>query len=307
MSMRLEMLQVARLAPNLLLEARDLVAQFIASQFNDDGGFADRAGNSDLYYTVFGLEGLLALREPIDAARVAAFLAEFEDGEDLDFVHLGCLARCWSAVGNAVRLGDGSNVGETLGLSRQAAELIVARVEQYRADDGGYSQSIGDSHGTVYGCFLALATYQDLQLELPDAGRMIACIESQRADDGGFANGHDFPLGTLPTTAAAVTALRVLGAPLDKQIGDWMLTQCHESGGFLAMPDAPMPDLLSTAVALHALSGMHVSFEPVKERCLDYIDTLWVNKGGFYGNWSEDEIDIEYTYYGLLALGHLSL
>ena len=40
---------------------------------------------------------------------------------------------------------------------------------------------------------------------------------------------------------------------------------------------------------------------------LDFIDTLWTNRGGFYGNWTDDVLDCEYTYYGLLALGHLSL
>ena len=29
--------------------------------------------------------------------------------------------------------------------------------------------------------------------------------------------------------------------------------------------------------------------------------------GGFHGNWSDDYLDCEYTFYGLLALGHLSL
>ena len=29
----------------------------------------------------------------------------------------------------------------------------------------------------------------------------------------------------------------------------------HPMGGFLAAPQAPIPDLLSTATALHALSG----------------------------------------------------
>ena len=56
------MLQVARLAPNLLQEAAEPVAQFLRAQFNDDGGARDRAGNSDLYYTVFALEALKAVR-----------------------------------------------------------------------------------------------------------------------------------------------------------------------------------------------------------------------------------------------------
>ena len=72
------------------------------------------------------------------------------------------------------------------------------------------------------------------------------------------------------------------------------------------MPEAPIPDLLSTATALHALSGLHVDFSAVKERCLDFVDTLWTGKA-FCGNWGDDEPDVEYTYYALLALGHLSL
>ena len=68
-----------------------------------------------------------------------------------------------------------------------------------------------------------------------------------------------------------------------------------------------MPDLLSTATSLHALAGLQVSFARVKEKCLDFIDTLWSNRGGFVGTWADDTLDCEYTYYALLALGHLSL
>ena len=73
-----------------------------------------------------------------------------------------------------------------------------------------------------------------------------------------------------------------------------------------ATEDAPMPDLLSTATALHALSGHHVSFAHLKEPTLDFLDTLWTGRA-FCGNWADDEPDCEYTYYALLAMGHLSL
>ena len=46
---------------------------------------------------------------------------------------------------------------------------------------------------------------------------------------------------------------------------------------------------------------------PVKEPCLDVIDSLWTNRGGFFGTWEDDAVDCEYTYYALLAMGHLSL
>ena len=68
-----------------------------------------------------------------------------------------------------------------------------------------------------------------------------------------------------------------------------------------------MPDLLNTAVALHTLDALQAPLEPIRESCLDFIDSLWSAEGGFHGNWTDDQLDIEYTYYGLLALGHLAL
>ena len=74
------------------------------------------------------------------------------------------------------------------------------------------------------------------------------------------------------------------------------------------MPAAPLPDLLSTATTLHALATMEVDLPAsLRERCLDFVDTLWSAQGGFHGHWADDHLDAEYTFYGLLALGHLSL
>ena len=104
-----------------------------------------------------------------------------------------------------------------------------------------------------------------------------------------------------------MTLLRHFAQPIDPAIADWLLNRCHPQGGFFATPEAPIPDLLSTATALHALVGMKADIEPVKEKCLYFIDTLWSSQGAFFGNWEDDALDCEYTYYGLLALGHLSL
>lgn len=288
------MLQVARLAPRLLGDASELVLAFLNGKRNPDGGFQDRSGASDLYYTVFGLEGLIALRADLPAASVAGYLRSFGEGDGLDFVHLTCLARCWAALPPE--------------FSRDAPRAAIApRVEAYRSRDGGYHTEPDSERGTTYGCFLALGAYQDLGIPLPHAPAMLACIESLRADDGGYANQDDMPLGLTPSTAAAVMLLRHLEQRPPRELGDWLLSRCRPEGGFFATPLAPVPDLLSTATALHALSAMQVDLEPVKEPCLDFIDSLWTNTGGFYGDWSDDTLDCEYTYYGLLALGHLSL
>lgn len=98
-----------------------------------------------------------------------------------------------------------------------------------------------------------------------------------------------------------------LESPVDRDAGIWLLDRCHARGGFFASPTTPVPDLLSTATALHALSVLHVPIAGLCDPCLDFVDSLWTNRGGFFGTWADDAVDCEYTYYALLALGHLSL
>lgn len=300
MSIRLEMLQVARLAPKLLGESAGLVANFFRRQQNADGGFKDRAGGSDLYYTVFGLEGLRALEIHNSAATVETlagvekYLRTFGGGAGLDFVHLCCLARCWAAL-PADRL------------PAETRQEMLRGLERHRTADGGFNQIAGQPSGTAYGCFLAVAAHQDLPVMLPNPARLAQCLKFLETPDGAWANERGLKTGSTNATAATITLLRNLPAPVLPTAGDWLLARVHAGGGFLAAPGAPIPDLLSTATALHALAGLPRDLSSVKERCLDFIDTLWTNEGGFHGHWGDDDLDCEYTYYGLLALGHLSL
>jgi len=296
-SIRLEMLQIARIASKALGESTTLVRDFLLKQQNEDGGFRDRAGRSDLYYTVFGLDGLLALQAELPARRVAEFLGGFRSGGGLDFVHLCCLARCWAALGDSARLS----------LSGDWRNEIAARVREFRSADGGFSPARQASNATAYGCFLAMAAHQDLQIPLPDALEVVRALKFLETPDGAWANERGLKVGATNATAAAATLLRHLSMPVDARVGRWLLARCYPQGGFLAAPGAPMPDLLSTATALHALSGTQVSIDEIREACLDFVDSLWTNEGAFFGHWGEETLDCEYTYYGLLALGHLSL
>lgn len=291
------MLQVARLAPKLLGESADLVRDFLLRQQNDDGGFKDRSGRSDLYYTVFGLEGLLALQTPLPTARLIPYLERFQAGETLDFVHLCCLVRCWAAMGAEHLTGRGV----------AWADVVTARLETFRAADGGFNVTGGSAFGTAYGGFLGSAAYQDLGRPMPDGLRLVQSLKFLETPDGGWANERGLKAGATNSTAAMVTLLLRLGMPVASAVGDWLLRAVHREGGFVAAPRAPIPDLLSTATALHALAGLERDFSTIKEPCLDFIDTLWTNEGGFHGHWGDDSLDCEYTYYGLLALGHLSL
>lgn len=286
------MLQVARLAPSLLAEAGPRVLDFIQGQFNEDGGAMDRSGKSDLYYTPFALDGLIAMGVEPDRARTQGYLAQFGLGESLDLVHRACLARSFAALKEGFPSPD--YVPQTL-----------AAVEAHRSTDGGYAAEPGAEHGTLYHAFLALGVYQDLGQSLPDPAGVAASFAALRTPDGAYANAQELKLGTTPSTAAACAALVQLGLPVPAEVAPWLVGQQHEAGGFLAMPEAPMPDLLSTATALHALSSLGQGPGPLKERTLDFMDSLWTGRA-FCGNWADDEVDCEYAFYALLALGHLS-
>ncbi len=295
MSLRLQMLQIARVAQKTLGESAGLVRDFLLQQVTPEGGGADRAGRPDLYYTIFVLGGLEALQSEIPAARVEPFVRGFGDGAGLDFVHLGALARCRAAVG----LESGAD-----GVS----EAILARLEAFRTGDGGYDVKPGAPYGNAYGCFVALGAYQDLGAKLPEPLRMVQCLKFLETPDGAWGNVRGMRQGTVPATAAAITLLHQLGMPISAAAGDWLLAQTHEDGGWLAVPGAPVPDLLSTATALHALSCLDRPLpDSLREKCLDFVDTLWSAEGGFHGHWADDALDAEYTFYGLLALGHLSV
>lgn len=286
------MLQVARLAPTLLGESRELVVRFLRSTQQADGSFRDRGESSDLYYTVFGLEGLLALNEPLPA-ETADYLTRFGDGETLDFVHLTCLARAWGSVSKS-------------GPPERVRDPLTARLLGYRSDDGGFAVSPGSDTGTAYACFLAMGALEDLRADA-DLSAMAQCLAGLRAADHGYANHAGATEGSTPATSAAVMVLHHLGQAPDPRVTEWLRARCHYEGGFFAAPRAPIPDLLSTATSLHALAALQADIAPLKEPCLDFVDTLWTSRGGFYGNWTDQILDCEYTYYGLLALGHLSL
>ena len=293
MSLRLQLLQVARLAPRLLADSTPLVRDFFARQFNAEGAAVNRDGKADLYYTIFALAGAQAMDAPAPIEKTRSWLATFGDGEKLDLVHLGALARCWAAIG---------------GVESKTASAILTRIENFRQVDGGYNSSAKAGFGTAYDAFVALGAYEDLGVRPPDSLELIRSLKRLETADHAWSNRPDQKAGNLNATAGAVTLITHLGFAVNSAVGDWLLAQAAPQGGFLAVPGAPIPDLLSTATALHALSCLERRIpSELHERTLDFIDTLWSAEGGFHGHWADDFLDPEYTYYGLLALGHLSL
>lgn len=293
------MLDAARCGARYLGDSSHLVRDFVFSQLNPDGGFKARDGRSDLYYTVFGLETLLALETPALPKEVSGYLRQFGCGEGLDFIHLTCLGRAWAALAER---GLGWRPIFALKLRKQ----ILVGLENRRSLDGGYCPDGHGRFGTAYGAFFAVGACQDLGVELPRPERLLESLERLETPDGAWANEPGLPVGSTPATAAVVSVRQVLKRPAGSTAGEWLLARHCLHGGFRANPSAPLPDLLSTATALHALATLGHRCVGIRESCLDFIDSLWTSRGGFYGHWNDGTLDCEYTFYALLALGHLA-
>jgi hypothetical protein len=185
---------------------------------------------------------------------------------------------------------------------------LLKRLEAFRKPCGGWDNNLKREHGTAYGSFLALGAYQDMGKLPPKPLRILQSLKKLETPDHAWNNHPNLPIGSTNPTAGAVVLLNNLHLPINAEVGQWLRDRLHPQGGFVAVPGAPIPDLLSTATALHALAALDVRLtEEETDRCLDFVDSLWNATGGFHGHWSDDYMDCEYTFYGLLALGHLSL
>ena len=109
--------------------------------------------------------------------------------------------------------------------------------------------------------------------------------------------------GHSATTNATTAALSVLGqisqVKHEKAI-TYLKSMQDLSGGFKAAPSAPVPDLLSTATALFVLKSYK---EKPSYPALEFIEAHWAESGGFIATLLDDKSDVEYCFYGLLAIG----
>ena len=83
-----------------------------------------------------------------------------------------------------------------------------------------------------------------------------------------------------------------------------LLEYFREGSGFSALTSLETGDLLSTAVALFALRESNFDLRVIAPECLGFIEKNYYS-GAFLAGNGDNIADLEYTFYGLLALGSL--
>ena len=254
-----------------LLESEMLVdiKAYILRKQTIQGGFADRAGKCDLYYSLFGyyVAEAFSITEVKDPLR--NYVKRAVDESVLSGVNLYCAAILYAKL-------YGYDVATC-----KLRKLVKTDLKQVKNQQSEYTNFLG---------ILALYYLEDFI----GIKRIIGHYKS-------FKFPESLP---CPVTAAATILLETAGKP-DKYVADKLLAFYRGNGGFAALKQAPAEDLLSTAVALCALHFIDADIRLIKPECLSFVDELYDN-GGFRSMLLDVETDVEYTFYGLLALGSLN-
>lgn len=278
----------------LLLDSksRQRILDFIRNQQNADGGFRGRMQASDLYYTLFGLNSLMALGAAPPAERMREYLLSIE-ASALDLIHLHCLIRCLESL-------PASRASE------KHCSRARSRLMGYRSPMGGFTMTRHGEVASIYATFLAVHALRK-RSTIQQARRGVRhCLEKRRTADGAFADQPGLTTGTTTVTAAAVILMSAFQEDIPASVRTWLAAQQHQGGGFRATPGAPIPDLLSTSAALSALSALDAPLDSYITPTLNFIETVWHEEGGFTASLADTVPDCEYTFYGLLSLGHLA-
>jgi len=236
-----------------------------------------------LYYTLFGVDGLLVLGEEPEREKLLSYLKGFGEGQDLDLVHLACLARCWT------RLDEDSDGQSPLPHLLESLERMRRHAEP-----------------SIYSSFLVFISHEDAGVSLADPADFLRSWLLPSSWKSGMQGNITQMVQETTTLMAAVLVMEsALMGEVSKERSDWLLRRQCPSGGFLPHPGAPMPDLLSTAVAVYALRRTGMDHKINRRSCLGFVEAHWNEDGGFQASLIDSATDVEYTFYGLLALGAL--
>lgn len=264
-------------------EALQRVVGFVESQRTGEHSFMDKGGKADLYYTLFGWTLSIVLDIKLHTGRMKTYL-EKQDVESFDLIHYAAYRRLQMIRQLAV--------GGKIGLFANA--LLPKKIKELQA----FAEVPHNDRQSPYSQFIWLSL-------LEDAGRKPVAaafdLSPYRVQSGGYRNTVD---GLTATTNATVAALAIKGQLEGYKMNpdvEFLRERQDPSGGFAAAEASPLPDLLSTATSLFVLNSYGVKPKyPAKA----FIEAHWLDSGGFSATLLEEKSDVEYTFYGLLALGN---
>ena len=287
------MIALLRNALNLLDEqGREEVLQFLISQQNPDGGFQDRGGRSDLYYSLFGGLMLRAVEKETGDRKPNTEGVQPETRNQKPEL----IQKFKQFI---IRQSNSSVPGfiEKCCMVLLQKELKAGRNSQPKALIS-LGKSFWKERRSINLSYRSFVLFLTMDAVLPF--RRILKIGAKRMLAQTAVDQHS----PCSEVAAKVFLQKMMN--LDgSEDQDLLKSFACESGGFKAFAHLNNADMLSTSVALFALNYSGCDLRLHKPACLDFIGQNFSN-GAFLSGDGDQTVDVEYTFYGLLALGVLS-
>lgn len=265
-------------------QGREEVVQFIIESQNEDGGFRDRGENSDLYYSYFGLLILSALaREnkeqqenqsslvPDSLLKLKQFTQTQSSLKVPGFIEKCCLVLLQS-------------------------ELKLKRITRFRSMIS-LGRTFWKEHASINLSYRSFVLFLTLDAVLPVSSFMKG--PARRMMERTVINEHS----PCSEVAAKVFLNKMIGKENSKEV-ELLHSFACPSGGFKAFSHLDRADMLSTAVALFVLKYADADLRLIKPSTLAFIQSNY-SQGAFLSGDGDQTEDVEYTFYGLLALGVL--
>lgn len=316
--------QVVVAAEGFAKELRARHAAYLLASESPQGGFPNRAGHPDPYYTAFGLAGLALLgqlNQPLLHRAIEAVFPRRPPGNLPPPSSNSPLWQRWTLAELVGLVACASFAqGKTPHFASQAEDpfgrwggSVQQVVQDYlsllRRPDGGYAKHPASSTSSTYGTFLATLLQQWVGLPIETVENTAQMLLDRQRDDGGFAEWPSARQSGVNPTAAAVGWWALTGRmppSVRNRAAAFLASMQSAEGGFRAHGRIPIADLLSTFTALVALELLEASSAVNRQAVRRYILSLQLPTGGFRAGLWDQAADVEYTFYGLASLALLA-
>jgi hypothetical protein len=250
-------------------DTQQQVADFIITQQNVNGAFNNRGGNPDFYYSLFGywLCEELELNDIKEKHRV--FIDSYAGKEPAGTIDL--LAYTLIRIG----LSHGDKAG--------SAWTVLKKILRERGNiDFSYR-------------FFLLMIVLDAQRKFRKTLLFFATP---------WLYFYKPAVNTPCSILSALIFIKNQAGLNHKKEQDKLLALYENGSGFRVFRRVTHSDMLSTAVALFVLRAIGYDLRLISPGCLNFVEGNY-HSGAFMSGDGDQSLDLEYTFYGLVALGSL--
>jgi len=290
-------------------QGREEVIRFILSQQNPDGGFMDRGGKSDWYYSLFGMLILSAWGMETGKGKEEKGKGKREEDVDsrLTDRNLQPVAFSPQLVDKSLlklsRFVLGQSSTEIPGFIEQCCVVLLQKELKssqisWISNIVSLGRSFSKERYSINLSYRSFVLFLTLDCVFPFRRILNVGIRKMSARTTVDAN------SPCSEVAAKVFMQKMMNRDGNSEQNLLKKFAC-ETGGFKAFLQLQQADMLSTAVALFAMNYAQYDLRLLKPGCLEFIQQNFAC-GAFLSGDGDQTADTEYTFYGLLALGLLA-